>query len=61
MNSTALLRVSTLAAFFSVCAFAQRDLATLVGSVTDPTSAGIPNHSCPKQHLLDVTEPECLS
>ena len=43
MNSTALLRVSTLAAFFSVCAFAQRDLATLVGSVTDPTSAGIPN------------------
>ena len=43
MNSTALLRVSILAAFFSVCAFAQRDLATLVGSVTDPTGAGIPN------------------
>ena len=43
MNFSALLRVSTLATFFAVCAFAQRDLATLVGTITDPTGAGIPN------------------
>jgi hypothetical protein len=43
MNLTALLRISTLAILFAVCAFAQRDLATLVGSVTDPSGAGIPN------------------
>ena len=43
MNFSALLRVSTLATLFAVCAFAQRDLATLVGTITDPTGAGIPN------------------
>ena len=29
--------------FLTVCAFAQRDLATLVGTVTDPTGSGVPN------------------
>lgn len=43
MNLIALLRVSTLAMLLAVCAFAQRDLATLVGSVNDPSGAGIPN------------------
>ncbi|MFN0106134.1 MAG: carboxypeptidase regulatory-like domain-containing protein [Bryobacteraceae bacterium] len=43
MNLTALLRVSALTMILAVCAFAQRDLATLVGTVTDPTGAGIPN------------------
>ncbi|MBL8239346.1 MAG: carboxypeptidase regulatory-like domain-containing protein, partial [Bryobacterales bacterium] len=43
MNITALLRMTTLAMVLAVCAFAQRDLATIVGTVTDPSGAGIPN------------------
>ena len=42
MRFSALLRITTLTMILAVCAFAQRDLATLVGSVTDPTGAGIP-------------------
>lgn len=43
MNIIAMLRMTTLAMVLAVCAFAQRDLATLVGTVTDPSGAGIPN------------------
>ena len=39
----ALLRVLFASIVLAVCAFAQRDLATIVGTVTDPTGAGIPN------------------
>jgi hypothetical protein len=39
----ALLRVFFATIVLAVCAFAQRDLATIVGTVTDPTGAGIPN------------------
>jgi hypothetical protein len=43
MNLFALLRCGFLASIFAVCLLAQRDLATLVGTVTDPTGAGVPN------------------
>ena len=42
MHSIALLRISSLAILLAACAFAQRDLATIVGSVTDQSGSGIP-------------------
>ena len=42
MKSIALLRISSLAMLLAACAFAQRDLATLVGTVTDQSGSGIP-------------------
>ncbi len=43
MTVFALLRLSIATLVLVTCAFAQRDLATLVGTVTDPSGAGIPN------------------
>lgn len=43
MNLLAVLRCGFLASIFVMCSLAQRDLATLVGTVIDPTGAGVPN------------------
>jgi hypothetical protein len=43
MSSSAMLRALILIVSSSLALFAQRDLATLVGSVLDPTGAGVPN------------------
>ncbi len=43
MKLSALLRCSFLVTILAVSLFAQRDLATLVGTVTDPTGAAVPN------------------
>src|ERR1700682_155182 len=42
MSHGALKRAAILL-LFSVCAFAQRDLATILGSVTDPQGGVVPN------------------
>lgn len=42
MKLIPLLRITALSMVLAICAFAQRDLATLVGTVSDPTGAGIP-------------------
>lgn len=36
-------RALLLAASFSLALFAQRDLATIVGTITDPTGGAVPN------------------
>ena len=43
MKFPRLVKFLLLNILLTFCAFAQRDLATLVGTVTDPTGAGIPN------------------
>jgi hypothetical protein len=37
------LRFALVAALFAVCAFAQRDLGTITGTITDPQGAGVPS------------------
>src|SRR5262245_52335358 len=41
MKKTALC--SALVALFAVCLFAQRDLGTITGTITDPQGSGVPN------------------
>ena len=43
MKPTALLRIFLPVLLLALNAFAQRDLATLVGTVSDPAGAGIPS------------------
>jgi hypothetical protein len=43
MNYIALLRLSIATLVLCLSAFAQRDLATLVGTISDPSGSGIPN------------------
>src|SRR5271155_4758387 len=43
MRHVALLRIFALFIIVAVCAFAQRDLGTITGTITDPQGAGIPN------------------
>jgi Carboxypeptidase regulatory-like domain len=37
------LRSVLLSLLFAVCIFAQRDLGTITGTITDPQGAGVPN------------------
>ncbi|HLK17709.1 MAG TPA: TonB-dependent receptor [Bryobacteraceae bacterium] len=43
MRYVAVLRAFVVFILISVCAFAQRDLGTITGTITDPQGAGIPN------------------
>jgi len=43
MRQVACIRGLVLGLFFAIAVFAQRDLGTIAGTVTDPTGAGIPN------------------
>ena len=43
MRTVAALRLVLMTSLFSLCLFAQRDLATLVGTVSDPAGAAVPN------------------
>src|SRR5258708_12814838 len=43
MRQVAMFRLLVLSVLFSACAFAQRDLATVLGIVTDPQGGTIPN------------------
>ena len=43
MRYVAVLRALVVFILVSLCAFAQRDLGTITGTITDPQGAGIPN------------------
>jgi hypothetical protein len=43
MSRVARLRFASITLFFATCVFAQRDLGTIVGTVTDPSGASIAN------------------
>ena len=43
MRHVAVLRAIALFILMAVCAFAQRDLGTITGTITDPQGAGVPN------------------
>src|ERR1700730_10956898 len=43
MRQVAVVRAALLVLLFSVCVFAQRDLGTLVGTVTDPSGGIVAN------------------
>ena len=42
MSKTAVLKAALLLLFISVSVFAQRDLGTIVGTITDPQGGAIP-------------------
>ena len=39
----AVLRFALVATVFAICGFAQRDLGTITGTITDPQGAGVPS------------------